>query len=430
MITRILAHVRKELLLLARDRGGLALLYLMPVALVMIMAVVQDAPFRDFSEKQVHVVFKDLDGKGVGARVRDGLMNAGPFSVHDASGDATMDAAALRDAVRRGEYQVAVIVPDEASEVLEAASAATIAMVFSPADSTKPAKASVDTSVVQVIIDPTVKQAFRGLVNSHLAKVLAEITSDRLLNDMGAQIASLTGTEAPQLKVEEPILRMHQELAGAELSGDRVAGNSTQHNVPAWTIFAMFFIVVLLAGNMVKERSSGIMTRLLTMPGGAGERIAGRMLTYLLVCVSQAVLLLLIGVFVLPLLGLSALDLQGVSIGYLLLVAVVVGTAATAFGVAVGAMSSTQQRSAVFGSTAVVILSAIGGIWVPLYIMPDAMKAIGRLSPLNWSLEAFNSVLLRHGNLGELVPLLAPLLLFAAVCVGIAILAERAMTRR
>ena len=430
MTTRILAHVRKELLLLARDRGGLALLYLMPVALVMIMAVVQDAPFRDFSEKQVHVVFKDLDGKGVGARVRDGLMNAGPFSVQDASSDVTMDAAALRDAVRRGEYQVAVIVPDEASEVLEAASAATIAKVFSPADSAKPSTASVDTSVVQVIIDPTVKQAFRGLVNSHLAKVLAEITSDRLLNDMGAQIAALTGTEAPQLKVEEPILRMHQELAGAELSGDRVAGNSTQHNVPAWTIFAMFFIVVLLAGNMVKERSSGIMTRLLTMPGGAGERIAGRMLTYLLVCVSQAVLLLLIGVFVLPLLGLSALDLQGVSIGYLLLVAVVVGTAATAFGVAVGAMSSTQQRSAVFGSTAVVILSAIGGIWVPLYIMPDAMKAIGRLSPLNWSLEAFNSVLLRHGNLGELVPLLAPLLLFAAVCVGIAILAERAMTRR
>lgn len=430
MISRILAHVRKELLLLARDRGGLALLYLMPVALVMIMAVVQDAPFRDFSEKQVHVVFKDLDGKGVGARVRDGLMNAGPFSVQDASSDATMDAAALRDAVRRGEYQVAVIVPDEASEVLEAASAATIAKVFSPADSAKPSIASLDSSVVQVIIDPTVKQAFRGLVNSHLAKVLAEITSDRLLNDMGAQIAALTGTEAPQLKVEEPILRTHQQLAGAELSGDRVAGNSTQHNVPAWTIFAMFFIVVLLAGNMVKERNSGIMTRLLTMPGGAGERIAGRILTYLLVCVSQAVLLLLIGVFVLPLLGLSALDLQGVSIGYLLLVAVVVGTAATAFGVAVGAMSSTQQRSAVFGSTAVVILSAVGGIWVPLYIMPDAMKAIGRLSPLNWSLEAFNSVLLRHGNLGELIPLLVPLLLFATVCIGIAILAERAMTRR
>ena len=430
MITRILAHVRKELLLLARDRGGLALLYLMPVVLVAIMAIVQDAPFRDFNDKQVLVVFKDLDGNGVGARVREGLMNAGPFSVLDVSADSAMTDDALRDAVRRGEHQVAVIVPRRASEVLKAASAATVAKVFSPADTSATASTAIDSAVVRVIIDPTVKQAFRELVNGHLGKVLAQITSDRLLNDMGAQIAALTGTEPPQLKLEKPILLMHQELAGAELSGDRVAENSTQHNVPAWTIFAMFFIVVLLAGNMVKERSSGIMTRLLTMPGGTGERVAGRMLTYLLVCVSQAVLLVLVGIFILPLFGLAALDLPGANVLSLLLVAICVGAAATSFGVLVGALSSTQQRSAVFGSTAVVILSAIGGIWVPLYIMPEAMKAIGRLSPLNWSMEAFNSVLLRHGSFAELLPYLLPLVGFAAVCLIVAILAEKAITRR
>ncbi|MEO8066702.1 MAG: ABC transporter permease [Flavobacteriales bacterium] len=430
MVKRILAHIRKEFLLLVRDRGGLALLYLMPVALVTIMAVVQDAPFRDFSDNRIQVLFKDLDGSGVGARVREGLMSAGPFSVLDVSADSAMDAAALRDAVRRGEHQVAVIVPQRASEVLKAASAKAIAKVFTQADSSVAPTPSIDTAVVRVIIDPTVKQAFRGLVNSHLAKVLAEITSDRLLNDMGAQIAALTGTEAPQLKLEEPILRLHQELAGAELSGERVAENSTQHNVPAWTIFAMFFIVVLLAGNMVKERSSGIMTRLLTMPGGTGERVAGRMLTYLLVCISQAVLLVLVGMFILPMIGLAPLDLSSASLLGLLLVTICVGAAATAFGVLVGALSSTQQRSAVFGSTAVVILSAIGGIWVPLYIMPEGMKAIGRLSPLNWSMEAFNSVLLRHGSFGELMPYVLPLIAFAGVCLIVAILAETAISRR
>lgn len=430
MLQRILAHVRKELLLLVRDRGGLALLYLMPVALVTIMAVVQDAPFRDFSDQRIQVLFKDLDGEGVGARVREGLVNAGPFLVHDVSNEGNMDEAALRDAVRRGEHQVAVIVPHRASEVLQAASAKTIAKVFTQEDGPSVQEPSIDTAVVQVIIDPTVKKAFRSLINSHLAKVLAEITSDRLLNDMGAQIAALTGTEAPKLKVTDPILRVHQELAGVELSGERVAENSTQHNVPAWTIFAMFFIVVLLAGNMVKERSSGIMVRLLTMPGGTGERVAGRMLTYLLVCISQAVLLVLVGIFVLPLIGLAPLDLSGASIATLLLVTVCVGAAATAFGVLVGALSSTQQRSAVFGSTAVVILSAIGGIWVPLYIMPDGMKAIGRLSPLNWSMEAFNSVLLRHGSFGELMPYLLPLIAFASVCLIVAILAEKAIAHR
>ncbi|QQR86348.1 MAG: ABC transporter permease [Flavobacteriales bacterium] len=426
MLRRIAAHIRKELLLLVRDRGGLALLYLMPMALVTIMAVVQDAPFRDFRDKQMSVLFVDNDGQGVGARVREGLRAAGPFTVHDAPEG--MAGEAVREVIRKGEHQVAVIVPARATATLNAGSATTIATVFSPGDSTGIVRP--DTSVVLVILDPTVKQAFRELVNSHLAKILGEITSDRLLNDMGAQIAELTGTEAPQLKLVKPILQVGMTIAGAELSGDRVAENSTQHNVPAWTIFAMFFIVVLLAGNMVKERSAGIMTRLLTMPGGAGERIAARMVSYLLVCVSQAVLLLLMGVFILPLLGLAALDLHGVSLLLLLLVCIAVGAAATSFGLAAGAVSSTQQRSAVFGSTAVVILSAIGGIWVPLYIMPEAMKAIGRLSPLNWSMEAFNGVLLRHAPFGEVAVQLAPLFLFTLICLAFAILAERRMTRR
>ena len=41
MLQRLRAHITKELLLLLRDRAGLALLFLMPLALVMIMAVVQ-----------------------------------------------------------------------------------------------------------------------------------------------------------------------------------------------------------------------------------------------------------------------------------------------------------------------------------------------------------------------------------------------------
>ena len=76
------------------------------------------------------------------------------------------------------------------------------------------------------------------------------------------------------------------------------------------------------------------------------------------------------------------------------------------------------------------ILSAIGGIWVPLYIMPDAMRAFGRLSPLNWSMEAYNVVLLRDGRFGELAPFLLPLLIFTAACILVAILAERSIARR
>jgi ABC-2 type transport system permease protein len=38
--------------------------------------------------------------------------------------------------------------------------------------------------------------------------------------------------------------------------GDReIKPNSVQHNVPAWTLFAIFFIVIPLSINIVKEKT-------------------------------------------------------------------------------------------------------------------------------------------------------------------------------
>jgi len=431
MLTRILAHIHKEILMLVRDRGGLALLFLMPAILVCIMALVQDAPFRDFSEQQVHVLFRDLDGGYVGGSIKNGLEKAGPFVLTDVSADRTMNDSVFQDLVRSGDYQVGIVVPTGASEVVSIGSQNVVAKFFDPTseDDTRTSSAQ-DSAFVLVLVDPVVKKAFRELVTSQLGRILASLSADRLLADMTIQLEELTGKELEPFKVQEPFIQVHQEMAGSELSGTRVAADSTQHNVPAWTIFAMFFSVVLLAGNMVKERDSGCMVRLLTMPGGAAERIAGRMIAFLLVCVSQAALLFTIGVFLMPFLGLAALDLKGVNWLMLMLVTLVIGAAGTAFGVLVGSFSTTQQRSAVFGSISVVILAAIGGVWVPLYLMPDAMRTFGKLSPLNWSMEAYNVVLLRDGSIADLWPFLVPLLVFTAICIGVAIFAERMTSRR
>ncbi|MBP6312826.1 MAG: ABC transporter permease [Flavobacteriales bacterium] len=430
MLSRVLAHIQKEILMLLRDRGGLALLYLMPLCLVSIMAVVQDAPFKDFSDKQVLVLFRDLDGGVVGKKMLDGLNDAGPFMVKDVTTDPAYTDSIFQERIRTGDHQVGITVPKGVSEVLEQGSEKAVASFFGEITGDSIVTTVPDSAFIEVLIDPVVKQAFRELVNSHVNRVLAGLSSDQLLADMTTQLQALTGNEVAPLEVQEPFIRVHKRMAGNELSGTRVAANSTQHNVPAWTIFAMFFSVVLLAGNMVKERDSGIMARMLTMPGGAAERIVGRVIAFLFVCVSQAALLFAVGVFLLPLFGLAALDLHGINWLMLFVVTLAVGSAATAYGVLVGAFSTTQQQSAVFGSTSVVILSALGGVWVPLYIMPEAMRVIGNLSPLNWSMEAYNAVLLRDGSMAELSPFLIPLAIFTIVCIAVAIFAERYTSRK
>lgn len=44
------------------------------------------------------------------------------------------------------------------------------------------------------------------------------------------------------------------------------------------------------------------------------------------------------------------------------------------FGIAIGTVAKTQEQSAPFGATAVVILAAIGGVWVPVFMMPRVMQ--------------------------------------------------------
>jgi ABC-2 type transport system permease protein len=44
-------------------------------------------------------------------------------------------------------------------------------------------------------------------------------------------------------------------------------------------------------------------------------------------------------------------------------------------------------------------MAALGGIMVPLFVMPAAMQQIARLSPMNWGLEGLLDVLLRGGDM-------------------------------
>ena len=194
--------------------------------------------------------------------------------------------------------------------------------------------------------------------------------------------------------------------------------NSVQHNVPAWTLFAMFFICIPLAGNIIKEREDGSAFRLLTMPGSYMIVILGKMLTYVFVSLIQFTLMLCVGVFILPMLGLPQLNI-GNSLPVLLVVAFSSGLAATGFGLLVGTIATSHDQASLFGAVFVIILAAIGGVWVPTFVMPEVMKKISVISPLNWGLEAFYGIFLRNFGIKEILPEIGKLLTFFLATLGI-----------
>ena len=69
-----------------------------------------------------------------------------------------------------------------------------------------------------------------------------------------------------------------------------------------------------------------------------------------------------------------------------------------------------------------IILAAIGGVWVPVFVMPKFMQLISNLSPMNWGLNGFYDVFLRNASFMEILPEISLLFLFFIITTIISIL--------
>jgi ABC-2 type transport system permease protein len=193
--------------------------------------------------------------------------------------------------------------------------------------------------------------------------------------------------------------------------------NSVQHNVPAWAIFGMFFIVVPMSGHIIREREEGSALRVRLIPGAASGVAIGRILANTLVCCLQFVVMCAVGRWLLPLAGLPALTL-GEHPEALLPVVAATALCATAFGNFIGTFFRTTGQALPFGAIAIVILSAIGGIWVPIDLLPNLLQAIAKASPLHWALMGVQAIILRDGSWGDILIPTMVLLSIAAVLLG------------
>ncbi|MGE7774099.1 ABC transporter permease [Chitinophaga sp. NPDC101104] len=409
---RIIATIRKEWLLLRRDKAGLALLFAMPLVLITVMALIQDAPFRDYQEVKFDILAVDNDHGRLGRYIREGLQESGQFNVVDSINGQPLSEAAAKKMVAEGRYKISITVPKGATAEI-VSNANKIVNDISKRmglPSQLPVKAlSNDSLAVQLYFDPAAKKAFKSAIHQALDNFLTQVETDLLLERIQLQLRSrdsLSQDTFPAIRLKAVALRETSLGEGKQID---VISNSVQHNVPAWSIFAMFFIVIPIAGNMIREREDGSLVRMKLIPGNYLSVLTGKLLFFVGICVVQFYGMIMVGLYLLPMLGLPKLQL-GVDHAAGFLVAASIGVTATAYGILIGTIFKTPNQALNFGAVSIVILSAIGGIWIPLEIMPESMQLIGRLSPLSWGLDAINDIYLRNGHIPFVLPDIAKLL--------------------
>ncbi|WP_394758594.1 ABC transporter permease [Flavobacterium sp.] len=418
MIYKLFMSVYKEFLLLKRDIGGVVILFIMPLVLIITVTLIQDSTFKTVSDAKIPILLVDNDNGNVSKTVFDNLQKSNIFTVVTKINDEQLTESSAKEAVFKGKYQLAIIIPEKLSVDLQSKIdqnvekiTASLGMTDTLAKAEK--TAIVNQKEVKLYFDPAVQMSFKNAVMSSIDKMISQIETKSIYATFQAQLGEETTS------FEQKSFITFKEIV-PKVNNEEIIPNSVQHNVPAWTLFAIFFIVIPLSINIVKEKSQGTFVRLRTNPVPNVIVIAGKTITYLIICMIQFYMMILVAIFLFPHIGLPSLNVEG-NLFLMSIVALFSGFGAIGFGILLGTIAKTQEQSAPFGATSVIILAAIGGIWVPVFAMPKMMQLIAQSSPMNWGLNAFYDVLLRHGSIVDILPEISLLFLFFIITTTIAL---------
>jgi len=404
---KLWASTYKEFLLLTRDIGGIAILFIMPLVLIVTITLIQDSTFKTVIESKIPILLVDNDKGAISETIFKGLQESNSFEVILKDKEVV-----AKELVFKGDYQLAIVIPKNLSSDLNKKVTQNVEGIlaeFGLEDDDKESseKVVIAKKEVNLYFDPATQLTFRSSVKNGIDKMISKIETQSIYKAFQEQISD----DETGVVFDTDSFISFKEIMPKSVGDNELIPNSVQHNVPAWTLFAIFFIIVPLSINIVKEKSQGTFVRLRTNPVSYATVLGGKTIVYLLVCIIQFILMLLIGVYLFPTLGLPVLDISG-RIGLLFVVTIFSGLAAIGLGLLLGTVAKTQEQSAPFGATFVVILAAMGGVWVPVFVMPRMMQVLSNFSPMNWGLNAYYDVFLRNSSFIEIVPEITTLFLF------------------
>lgn len=419
------ATVSKELLLLSRDRAGLLVLFVMPALLVLVMTLVQENVLKTMGESHTRILLVDHDRAEVGRTVASKLTESGAFSIVTSIDGRAVDEKEARERVQKGDFQLCIVIPQGITAAVRTHARQVVGGLLGTPDRSAPSAAP--RQDISVYFDPTVFGGLRASVLGALELVILGIEVQEKMNALAAALpAHINGALRREMgpllpegfAADLPALRLQfgqNRLLGvaerpAAPSRFEKKPTSVQQNVPAWALFGIFFIALPMAGALIKERHDETLARLLTLPVSYLSVMIGKIIAYVLVCLAQFGLVLLIGAYILPLLGTPALDM-GSDPAAVAAIALSAILAATGFGILLGTAAGTYEQASMVGPIAIVIAAALGGIMVPVYAMPKIMQHISAYSPLEWGHDAFLNVFVRGGDIravsGDIMALLA-----------------------
>jgi len=321
----------KEIQLMLRERGALAVYLLLPLLLSSLMGGINIMTNAEEKTAAIllHVCLVNQDADGAyGIEVAKALQSIDELDV-----EVYETAAQAEDRVAKGEAAAAIIIPADFSKDIYDYTPTAIDVIVDPgqAEGASIVAGIMNQVVAEVTIWGEVQYGIRAVLDESGA--LAGVSAEQR-GAVEAQTLGVVMTTLNEMRRTPAIAVASEDLEGAQDEGWIEAFFAMMF--PAITVLFIFFGVAWLAPNLLKEREAGTLRRLLAAPIPRGAIIAGKMLAFMLLACVQVVVMFSVAHsgFKMPL-GRAPLTL--------VVLTLVVAFVATALGLMVAALAKTSK---------------------------------------------------------------------------------------
>ncbi|WP_020208017.1 ABC transporter permease [Gilvimarinus chinensis] len=354
---RFIASVRKESLLLMRDWHAQALLFAMPALFIIIMSLaLQD---------------------------RFGSEQTAQFPGYLTGQTQSFNGLALEREFKRSRYLAL-----QRGDGPLSTNAEVFAISFTP-HFDQALEATSDQPGLILSFAPELGVRERSLIRAAVQEAVGRMRAINIANELGHD---------SEYAEREFLLTHFIATTDPAQSTNAITPTAVQQNVPAWLIFAMFFIAVPLSTTIIEERNQRTLARLRTLGAPVALIYGAKLLPYFLINLLQLTLMLAVGIYILPLLGGDQLSLTNTNLPALAVMGIATSLAALSCACLIAASTHTIQQASISSAAGNLLLAALGGVMVPVFMMPDNLQTIAEFSPMHWALSGFIELIVRQGG--------------------------------
>jgi ABC-2 type transport system permease protein len=265
--------------------------------------------------------------------------------------------------------------------------------------------------------NPSARAALNGVADS----IASEVGNDSVIVDASVNLMIQQGLLAPDpAAIGQAVQRiMNDLLAGQTASssgqiigfniekvGEVEAENPSDFVIPGYLVMFVFFAAAITAESIVRERQNHTLERLLATSVTREAVLGGIYTGTVLRGLVQIVIFWGVGLLVFK------VDL-GLAPGAVIVLSLLMVIMSSAFALLLATLARTQRSA---GSLAVItslVLAPLGGCWWPLFLYPQWLQTVAKITPHAWATEGFNKLMLYGAGFGDVVPQMAALGAFA-----------------